>query len=840
MYIETVAYATLWTFLCLDSKAFREHRKEQEEPKFVEKRKEATVRRSTSSSAWNLQDNSESDDGNDGKQLDWEVRGAIRAREVALEERRNDLRREIAKIDQHDKPVVKIVNMPLGDDCSPPFQEEELKPEKKKKSKSDKSKKKLKKKSHKGETHRIDSFLMEGDYSVKPKKTKSSGGKKKKKHSNDSDRELMPADIPYGKGSFSNEVFQHEFHETKKRNEAFHSPVQVEQTSKGRHSNEQRREKNPDTFEGEAHHFDKRSRSPQTQSEARPAAFEREPRHPQFQREEQYERESRQTQLDRETRQLEREEREFERERERQAQLEKESRQFERESQHLERESRKAQYERDSRQAHAEREARQFEKANRQTQFERDSRPPPAFESRQPAFERETRPTHQEKESRPSFHERAPRSPPFERRSVSPPFEKETRSSPQEWEVRDRQSHMEARSPVMEKKHRQHHVEHRGSDQPIQRADHQTREKQKTTKAAVSERDSHMMEDRVEKKSTQSTPLRSPPREEQQLVSHKESVKEDRRSTSKTADSGQKEVKQRAKKTEKPREVAASPVPQYQEQAKPQKTKHLQEERKKKGPRTPSPEFRQLPLGLDTEPPIGLGAAHKREKKDSRPKAVPAPVPKGVKPARKEKQVVIQQKVNESLSESSDSDSSSSSGESESEEEESGSGDADEIKVENVRVQHVEREAKKKKEPVAKEPKREQRQDKKVPASRDAHAGHAEATKDRVNDEQKRAVEERKRPPEERKEHVSKNERRDEERYYREHARDHRRTREDEAERRMDGRGSKDMRDPRDSRDHRDYRDFPRVDYRDPRERERFREFDERLVIFHNEVWVFV
>ena len=818
--------------LCSDSKAFREHRKEPEEPKFVERRKDVAVRRSTSSSAWNLQDNSESDDGNDGKQLDWEVRGAMRAREVALEERRNNLRREIAKIDQHDKPVVKITNMPLGDDCSPPFQEEEIKPEKKKKSKSDKSKKKMKKKSHKSETHRIESFLVEGDYGEKPKKTKSSSGKKKKKHSNDSDREMMPAEVPFGKGGFPSEVFQHEYHETKKRNDGFHSPVQVEQTSKSRHSNEPRREKNPDSFESDAHHFDKRSRSPQTQSEARPATFEREPRHPQFQRGEQYERESRQTQLDRETRQLEREEREFERERERQAQLEKESRQFERESQHLERESRKAQYERESRQAHNERETRQFEKANRQTQFERESRPPP-FESRQPAFERETRPAHQEKETRPSFHERTPRSPPFERRSVSPPFEKETHSSPQEWDARDRPSHLETRSPVIEKKHRHHHVEHRSGDQPIQRIDHQTREKQKTTKAAVSERvsESLIREERAEKKST---PLRSPSREEQQLVLQKESVKEERRSISKTADSGKKEVKQKAKKTEKPRDVAVSPVSQYQEQVKPQKPKHVHEERKKKGPRTPSPEFRQLPLSLDTEPPIGLDTSsvvsQKREKKDSRLKPVQTAVPKGVKSTRKEKQVVIQQ-ANESPSESSDSDSSSSSGESETEEEGNVSGN--EVKVENVRIQQVGREAKKKKEVVAKEPKREQRQDKKVPASRD-HAAHtersSEGTKDRTNDDQKNAPEERKRQIEERKEHVPKNERRDDERYHREYTRDHRRTREEEAERRMDSRASKDMRDPRDSRDHRDYREFQRMDYRDPRERERFREFDERLV----------
>jgi hypothetical protein len=810
--------------MCLESKAFKEHRKEQEEPKYAEKRKNVAVRRSTtSSSGWNLQDNSDSDNGNE-KQLDWEVRGAMHhAREVALEERRNDLRRQIAKIDQHDEPVVTISNMPIADDSSPPFQEEDAKHEKKKKSKSDRSKKKTKKKSHKNEAHRMEGFVVEGEYGEKPKKAKSSSGKKKKKHSNDSDREMLPVEVPYRKGEFENEVFQRDYHEGKKRSNEFHS-LQTEQASKSRHGNDARREKNPDSFEQEAHRYDKRSRSP---IEARSSAFEGEHRAPQFQREQQSEREHPRTQMDRVTLQLEKEERQFEREarqleRERQGQLQKKSRQFKIESEHVEREPRKTQYERESRQA-----APTEREPSRQPQFERESRPPTfereprhpkpdrdrqaPRESRQPAFERETRATHSEKESRASYYEQAQRSSPFDKRSGSPPFEA-------------RPSHLETLSPVTEKKHRPHHNDHSRTEEPIPRTVHQTGEKQKSNKPSVSQRvaESHSKEATRVKK-------HSPTREKPQLIEQKEFAKEPRKPNSKDADTVQKEVKQRAKKTEKQKEVTAFPVVQDQYEAKGQKTKFEHEERRKKGPRTPSPEFKQLPLSLDIEPAIDLNTSavfsQKRENKDSRPKPPQPAMPKEVKFSKKDKPVAEERTNVESESESSDSDSSSSSDDSDSEE--AASGSADEVKGKNPRKQQVKHETKKKKEVSAKEPKREQREDKKAVAS---HQHSTEATKERTIDDARNFAEEKSRHPEDRKERGSNVERREEERYYREHARDHRRTREDEAAppaRRVESRGSKEIR---------DYREFPRVDYREPRERERFREYDERLVSTRNAV----
>lgn len=263
-----------------------------------------------------------------------------------------------------------------------------------------------------------------------------------------------------------------------------------------------------------------------------------------------------------------------------------------------------------------------------------------------------------------------------------------------------------------------------------------------------------------------------------------------------------------------------------------------------KGPRTPSPEIKHSAVVSRNPEPVSVpdatvGISQKREKKDSGQKSSQTAGPKEVKLSKQEKPVP-QQTANESISESSDSDSSSSSDESESEAIESVSGE--ERKVGSSRTQHVEREAKKKKEPVAKEPKREQREDKKPGVSRD-HSQHmersAEATKERSNDEtrERNVPQEKDRHVEDRKERALDYDRREdrEEKYYREHARDHRRSHDEEPERRLDSRGSKDVRDvrERDSRDHRDsrdYRDFPRVDYRDPRERERFREFDERYV----------
>ena len=805
--------------MSLESQALKENKKGLEESKFAEKKKEFNVRTlSTSSSGWNLQDNSDSEDGIE-KQLDWEVRGAMhRARNVALEERRNDLRRQIAKIDEHDQPVMTITNMPLADDSSPPFQEEDAKPEKKKKSKSDKSKKKTKKKSHKNEVQRMEGFVGEAEYGEKQKKSKSSSGKKKKKYSNDSDREMQSVEVPYRKGEYENEVFQRDFYEKKKRSDDFHSPLQAEQARKSRHSNDLRREKNPDSFEPEACHYDKRNRSP---VEARSSAFERKHQPSQFEREQHHDKQLPRGQLDRETLQLEREERQFEREsrqleRERQAQVEKESRQLKMESQHLERESRKSHYEKESRQAHTEREP------SREPQFERESRPPtferelrhPKFEREcLPALKRETSTTHLEKEIRSSHYEQALRSSTFDRRSGTPPFEA-------------RSSQLESLSPVMDKKHHQHQIEHSHTEEHITRSD---REKQKPSKTSVSQKlaESHSKESRVGKKPT--TP-RSPPGEKQQVSDEKEFVKEQRKPNSRDADSLRKEVKQRAAKTE---EVTAFPIKDEQHQAKAQKPKFGHQVRKKKGPRTPSPEFKQLPLSLDIETAVALDTPamsfQKREKRESRPKPLEPALPKEVKVRKKDKPVAKEQ-VNESISESSDSNSSSSSDESRSEEVESGS--TDEVKSRNARKQHVKRETKKKKV-SPKKPKRQQRQIKKISPSRDHLAQverSAEGTKERPVEDAKHFTEERERHPEDRKERASNNERHEDERFYREHARDHRRTRNDETERRVDSRGSKDIRDARDSRDKRDYRDFPRVGYRDLRERERFRGFDERLV----------
>ena len=793
-------------FLCLESKGFKEHRREQEEPKFVEKRKEIAVRRSTSSSGWNLHDNSESEDDNERKQLDWEVRGAIHAaREVALEERRNDLRRQIAKIDERDQPVVTISNMPLADDSSPPFQEDELKPEKKKKSKSEKSKKKLKKKSHKNEGHR-EGFVAESEYGEKPKKSKSSSGKKKKKHSNDSDHELMPTEIPYRKGEFESEVFQSDYHGVKKRSDQFHSPVHMEQVGKSKQSSDSIRGKNLDCFQLETHHYERRSRSPPVQNQVRPSGFERERHSPQFQRGQQYERQPRQIPMSRETRQLEKEERQFEREtrhlqRERQAQIENVPRQSGRESHHLDRRSRKAHYEKESRQVDTEREPQQLEKASRQHHFEQELRPQP--------YERESRPNHSDKETRSSYYERASRSPP--RRSGLSSLEDENCSAAQEWESRS--SHMEAHSPVMGKRQRQQHiVERPRSEEQIPRGDDQIREKQK-----VSQIEGHHKEDRVRKKQTSQ---RSTSREKQ-AVEKKEYVRQDRKSNLKTGDNLREEVKQRAKKTEKSKVEIPLPVLQEQGQIKTQKSKPGQEVKKNKGPRTPSPEFKQLPLSLDMDLDTSSEVFQRQEKKGVRPKSSRTSVPRDVKPSKKDKPVARQQE-SESVSESSDSDSSSSSGESESDEV------VNEVKDESVRSQHIEHDAKKKSESVPKEHKREQVQEKKIAVSR-SYSSHTERStvgnKDRKNEDVKNLSGERDHHPDDRKERPSNIERREEERYYREHARDHRRPRDEDGERRMDNRGSKDI---RDTRDYRDYREYPRMDYRDPRERERFREFDER------------
>lgn len=824
--------------LFLESKAYKAHRREQEEQQLSNNRKDVAVRRSTSSGGWNLQDNSDSEGGNE-KQLDWEVRGAMqRARELALEQRRNDLRRQIAKIDQHDSPMV-ISSMPVTNVASPPFREDEVKPEKKKKSKSDKSKKKMKKKSHKND--RVDAFMLEGDFGEKSKKSKSSNGKKKKKHSNDSDREIMPIDIPYRKGEFESEVFPREYHVTKKRTEDFRSSIQAEQVSKSRQSDEPKREKLPELYESDGRHYDKRSRSPHvTQIEVRPPGYENEQRPSQFKRGQKYERESRQAQLARETRQLEQEERQFELERERQVQLEKESRQFEREAQ-LGRESRKAQYPRESRPVPSEREPRQFVPIGKTSrQFERDSRPPsppasppppPPFEreprqpqyerkSRQQAFERSIRPKTVEKDIRPSYFQQVPHSPKFEKQSRSPPFEKDTRLAPQNWESRP--SSLETRSPVIDKRHREHHIEEKRNEEQTSHADHPPREKQKTSKSTGSEilSVSHTKEETGKKKLT---PQQGPLREKKQSVEQKESMKEVKKSHSKAAGGAQKPAKPKGKKSEKPKEAVAVLVQQDKAQDTTQKAKS---EKKKRVPRTPSPDFKQLPLSMDVEPSVSLAASAKQEKKVSRMKPSQTTVTREVKPFKKDKPLPKQQ-ANESISESSDSDTSSSSSESDSEN--VGTDSADEVKNGNSRSQHVE--AKRKKEPVVKEIKKEQRQDKKAPASREKSeqgGRSAEGTKERTKDEPRKVTEERERHTEDRKVRVPNSERREEERLTREQERDHRRTRDEEPERRM--KGLTDVKEPRDSRDHRDYREFPRLDYRDPRERERFREFDERLV----------
>lgn len=147
-------------------KESRGYRRPKDDTKTSTKRQEVDA----DQSEWNLPSISDSDEGQQGNELDWETRGALnQARQKELEKRRKDLRRKIATIDDSDDPVVTISNMPLVEHPSPPFQDEEIKIEKKKKSKSDKSKKKWKKKSHKND----ESFDGNANESMdKRKKTK--------------------------------------------------------------------------------------------------------------------------------------------------------------------------------------------------------------------------------------------------------------------------------------------------------------------------------------------------------------------------------------------------------------------------------------------------------------------------------------------------------------------------------------------------------------------------------------------------------------------------------------------------------------------------------------------
>ena len=240
----------------------REQCKDKDDTK-VEKRKEVSespVRRSLSSSGWNLQDQSESDEAHDGKQLDWEERGALNyEREVALEERRNDLRRQIAKIDKNVEPILTIPNkgdVPIvhshvtrvEQEPSLPFHGDDVKPEKKKKAKSEKSKKKSKKKSHKNDSSHLqfEPFKTESESSDKTKKVKSPVlGRKKKKHDsrNESESKIISTEVALKKQEYHKEVHQQDYGQAKREADVPILTPLKDQKSKSGPSNEPRREK---------------------------------------------------------------------------------------------------------------------------------------------------------------------------------------------------------------------------------------------------------------------------------------------------------------------------------------------------------------------------------------------------------------------------------------------------------------------------------------------------------------------------------------------------------------------------------------------------------------------
>lgn len=749
-------------------KESRGYRRPKDDTKTSTKRQEVDA----DQSEWNLPSISDSDEGQQGNELDWETRGALnQARQKELEKRRKDLRRKIATIDDSDDPVVTISNMPLVEHPSPPFQDEEIKIEKKKKSKSDKSKKKWKKKSHKND----ESFDGNANESMdKRKKTK-----KKKKHGTDSDHERIQSDLSHRKSHFEGAVFQQDLYRESKRHGDFLPPV--DRTRPGHR------------YEADSYHYDKQSRS---QMESR--LFEKERMNAP-----QYEMKSRQLQaeesIERDTRQLEQkksskydgdyhgeEYRQFERA----PQLEKENRQV--------RNASVGQYEKDAKSLQSDRKT-QIEKS-RQTHMEHDSKSG-SFSSKRLSWssqqhEENTALTYEkqsgsigfgknrrllgdEKEIRGSHHEREAKSPsPVGR---SPTFEK--RSTTKDWEGLS--SQVRARSPEKKQRHYQHEPFRIGEQIPLSHGNERFHESQ--TKEAK------------RKKETQQNNLSFENRQKDEEI---EKLKRQKNLNEKATSL----LKEKHKKVGKLKEFASvvrAPITNV----KIQKPKLSDEEGKKISPRIQSPELTQLPLSFEKDLPTSGNKStflsEKQIKKSAHVKSKQPGSTRSVKSSSGAKHLPLQIQ-NENITESSENDSSSSTDESESE---------DETNRGNVSKKTAKIKESKKKESDS-ELNNKQRTNKNTLATRNvsANVNSRDVSKQSRNDVAKRPTEEK-----------GRKERREDDKYHRgENAQDVRRTRIE------DPRGSKNVRDARDPRESRDYRDFSRMQFRDNRERERFRDFDER------------